>query len=310
MCPQGRSGCVSKHADLAARINLKLSIHRESLKRRRLLKNIHILYSYFYSLSIQALFRNASATGLPSPCTWAWRRHELGSAARARSQSADARAHCRHSETKSAKLAPPGSSAGGEHPKFTTSLRSGKRIRHAVVKFSPLGADAVSQRWADLLVSEHLATEALRRSGLTSASSELLAIDGRIFLEANRFDRTGVRGRVGIVSLAAVANHYLGRRDNWISATSSLIRIGQRGKLRPILGGGARRPYARACLCPSWGSSARAVHAVPTQHTQRPERIPPTRLAHRLIEREGERLLVRLIEEPSTVGLPLALDEM
>lgn len=121
----------------------------------------------------------------------------------------------------------PGSSAGGEHPKFTTSLRSGSRIRHVLVKFSPGGTDAVSQRWADLLVSEHLATQTLQRAGLTSASTELLAIDGRIFLEANRFDRTGVRGRVGIVSLAAVADHHLGRRDNWISAAGSLARIGQ-----------------------------------------------------------------------------------
>jgi hypothetical protein len=121
----------------------------------------------------------------------------------------------------------PGSSAGGEHPKFTTSLRSGAGIRHVLVKFSPPGTDAVSRRWADLLVSEHLAIQALQRSGLTSASTELLAIDGRVFLEVSRFDRTGVRGRVGIVSLAAVADHYLGRRDNWISATSSLARIGQ-----------------------------------------------------------------------------------
>ncbi|HKT72044.1 MAG TPA: type II toxin-antitoxin system HipA family toxin YjjJ [Steroidobacteraceae bacterium] len=121
----------------------------------------------------------------------------------------------------------PGSSAGGEHPKFTTSLRSGRRIRHVLVKFSPGGADAGARRWADLLVCEHLAIQALRRAELTSASTELLDIDGRIFLEADRFDRTGVRGRVGIVSLAPVADHYLGRRDNWISAAVSLARTGE-----------------------------------------------------------------------------------
>jgi hypothetical protein len=121
----------------------------------------------------------------------------------------------------------PGSSAGGEHPKFTTALRSGSRIRHVLVKFSPGGTDAVSQRWADLLISEHLAIQALQHAGLTSASTELVAIDGRIFLESDRFDRTGVRGRIGIVSLAAVSDHFLGRRDNWISAAGSLTRIGQ-----------------------------------------------------------------------------------
>jgi hypothetical protein len=121
----------------------------------------------------------------------------------------------------------PGSSAGGEHPKFTASLRSGKRIRHVLVKFSPAGSDAVSRRWADLLISEHLAIQVLRRAGHTSASTELLGIDGRMFLEVDRYDRTGVRGRIGAVSLGAVADHHLGRRDNWITATSALARTGQ-----------------------------------------------------------------------------------
>src|ERR1700687_2388885 len=48
---------------------------------------------------------------------------------------------------------------------------------------------------------------------------------------------------------------------------------------------------------------------VPTEHTQRPERVPPTRLAHRLTEREGERLVVRAIEEAAPVGLLPALDD-
>lgn len=121
----------------------------------------------------------------------------------------------------------PGSSAGGEHPKFTTSLQAGNRVRHVLVKFSPAGSDAVSRRWADLLVSEHLAIQTLRRAQLTAASTELLNIDGRIFLEADRFDRTGARGRVGVVSLAAIADHFLGRRDNWISAATALARSGR-----------------------------------------------------------------------------------
>src|ERR1700716_3200370 len=49
---------------------------------------------------------------------------------------------------------------------------------------------------------------------------------------------------------------------------------------------------------------------VPTEHTQRPERVPPTRLAHRLAQREGERPVVRAVAEPSTVGLLPALDDM
>ncbi len=119
-----------------------------------------------------------------------------------------------------------GSSAGGEHPKFTTSIRQGRATRHVLVKFSPGGNDRVAQRWADLLTCEHVATHVLNRASLTPATTELLVSGGRTFLEAERFDRTGVRGRTGLVSLAALANEYLGRRDTWISATGSLAKLG------------------------------------------------------------------------------------
>jgi hypothetical protein len=48
---------------------------------------------------------------------------------------------------------------------------------------------------------------------------------GRTFLEAERFDRHGGRGRSGLVSLAALANQYLGVRDNWATATASLAKM-------------------------------------------------------------------------------------
>ena len=50
--------------------------------------------------------------------------------------------------------------------------------------------------------------------------------------------------------------------------------------------------------------------AGPSEHPQRPERVPAARLAYRLAELEGERLVVRSIEEPAAIGLPPALDEL
>jgi serine/threonine protein kinase HipA of HipAB toxin-antitoxin module len=120
-----------------------------------------------------------------------------------------------------------GTCAGGEHPKFTTSVRQeAGALRHVLVKFSPGGKDRVVQRWADLLVCEHLATRVLYRAGLTTAVTELLSCGDRVFLEAERFDRTGTRGRTGLVSLAALASEPLGRRDTWTSAAASLTNVG------------------------------------------------------------------------------------
>jgi hypothetical protein len=119
-----------------------------------------------------------------------------------------------------------GSSAGGEHPKFTTSLMQDGSLRHVLVKFSAGGTDQVAQRWADLLVCEHLASHALHRAHLTPIASNLLTSGGRTFLEVERFDRTGARGRFGLITLAALANEYLGRRDSWMSATADLARRG------------------------------------------------------------------------------------
>jgi hypothetical protein len=65
----------------------------------------------------------------------------------------------------------------------------------------------------------------------------------------------------------------------------------------------------RARQCPAADRQFRAC-SYPAEHTQSPERVPPARLAHRLIEGEGERLVVRVIEEPSAVALPAALDDL
>ena len=124
-----------------------------------------------------------------------------------------------------------GSSAGGEHPKFTCVVAKAGTATNVLVKFSPTGADPVSRRWADLLVCEHLAITALKDAGLTESITELLQGDGQVFLETERFDRVGLTGRRGIVSLSAIDDCLIGRRENWIGSARSLLaqsRISQR----------------------------------------------------------------------------------
>lgn len=123
--------------------------------------------------------------------------------------------------------APPGSSAGGEYPKFTTVVRAADHARQVLVKFSPAGSDRASKRWSDLLVCEFLAIKALSAMGVSTSATELIAAGDRMFLESERFDRTGPHGRHGIVSLAAVADQFVGRRETWIVASEELRATGK-----------------------------------------------------------------------------------
>jgi hypothetical protein len=122
---------------------------------------------------------------------------------------------------------PAGSSAGGEHPKFTVEIGDRGHARHVLVKFSPVRTDRVAQRWSDLLVAEHIASKTLAVIGVPASTSDLVVAGNRMFLEVDRFDRTGTRGRVGVASLAAVVYHHIGRRENWTAAAESLKSIGR-----------------------------------------------------------------------------------
>jgi hypothetical protein len=96
-----------------------------------------------------------------------------------------------------------GSSAAGEFPKFT-ALRelSGALTPHVIVKFSAPDSASTVQRWADLLVCEHLALQAAgTMPGINSAPSRILRHQGRTFLEVERFDRHGRFGRSPLCSL-------------------------------------------------------------------------------------------------------------
>ncbi len=113
----------------------------------------------------------------------------------------------------------PGSSAGGEQPKFTayTTDRG-----HVIVKFSPLEGDAVARRWRDILLTEFHAIEALHAWDFPAAETRLFERGGRLFLESQRFDRSGEFGRLPMISLQSVDNEFSGIGSKWPAVMSAL----------------------------------------------------------------------------------------
>ena len=118
--------------------------------------------------------------------------------------------------------APPGSSAQGEHPKFTTWVGSRDRRMAVIVKFSPPLSTATGRRWGDLLTAEHLAHRLLSANGVSACQSEILEYGGRVFLECDRFDRVGGAGRRSVVSLHAVDTWRYGQLDSWTACAGRL----------------------------------------------------------------------------------------
>lgn len=114
----------------------------------------------------------------------------------------------------------PGSSAGGEQPKFTAF--NGYRSAHVIVKFSPQGDDAFARRWRDILITEFHAMSILRRNGLSAAETQLIEKGGRLFLESQRFDRVGMYGRLSMISLQSVDAEFTGLGNNWPQVMSVL----------------------------------------------------------------------------------------
>ena len=118
----------------------------------------------------------------------------------------------------------PGSSAGGEQPKFLITLRDASGgFQPVLVKFSAPMDQPTGQRWADLLLCEFHAHQILAEAGLANAGARLLDAGGRRFLEIPRFDRNGPGGRRGVVSLEALASALIGSLSrNWIDAVAEL----------------------------------------------------------------------------------------
>lgn len=112
---------------------------------------------------------------------------------------------------------PPGSSAGGERPKFGALVEG----RHMLVKFAARGtaADGVARRWCDLIVLEGLALGVVRARGIAAAQTNVIETPSHWFLESGRFDRIGVGGRTAVLSLSAVHGDLA---DSWARAATSL----------------------------------------------------------------------------------------
>lgn len=113
---------------------------------------------------------------------------------------------------------PVGSSAGGERPKF--GVFSGGR--HVLVKFAPDAAADVARRWRDLLWCEWKALEVIAAAGRPASPARFFGDGDWWFLEVERFDRVGRRGRRGVLSLYALNVEYLGTADSWTSAAPLL----------------------------------------------------------------------------------------
>ncbi|MES2613937.1 MAG: type II toxin-antitoxin system HipA family toxin YjjJ [Bdellovibrionota bacterium] len=113
-----------------------------------------------------------------------------------------------------------GSSAGGEQPKFTTTLMP--KCESVIVKFSPKIDTEIGQRVADLFMCEHIALQVLKKNSINSAESEIISHDSRIFLEVKRFDRTQQFGRRSLISLASLDAEFTGVLGTWSQTSVAL----------------------------------------------------------------------------------------
>ncbi|WP_035384054.1 HipA domain-containing protein [Ferriphaselus sp. R-1] len=117
----------------------------------------------------------------------------------------------------------PGSSAGGEHPKFAVAYQTpAGEVRPVIVKFSPSLDNPVAERWRDLLLAEHLAGQVLGEAGFPVAEARIVLGETRCHLESLRFDR----GELGVATLGAVDDEFIGSRRSWAASATALRQSG------------------------------------------------------------------------------------
>lgn len=119
------------------------------------------------------------------------------------------------------------SSAGGEQPKFTAYVETEQGACHAIVKFTVADDNPVTQRWRDLLLCEHHALQTLRDAGVAAAHTAVVDSGTQRFLEVQRFDRVGLHGRQGLLSLHALDSEFTGLATQpWPEVTQALAAGG------------------------------------------------------------------------------------
>ena len=111
---------------------------------------------------------------------------------------------------------------GGEQPKFSVCINDQGTPCHMLVKFSPAVDSNEARRYADLLICEHLALEAVRTAGHNAARSRVIISGNQVFLCLKRFDRRGTLGRLAMVSLKALQLRTNSPCDSWIDASLRL----------------------------------------------------------------------------------------
>ena len=124
-----------------------------------------------------------------------------------------------------------GSSAGGEQPKFAVIVQNpqDEYCKQVLVKFtSPRLDQPAGRRWGDLLIAEHCANAVLRKYGYQTAETKVLRDNKeRRFLESERFDRVGILGRKGIISIGSLDAALVGTSlRNWVMSGSGLYEAG------------------------------------------------------------------------------------
>lgn len=110
-------------------------------------------------------------------------------------------------------------------------MLTGTRPRGPVVVFRPAiqavrgaAGDVVARRWCDLLVLEALALDAVSSRGLSVARTVIVDTASHYFLESERFDRVGIRGRTAVMTLAAAHDDPV---DPWARAAVLLKNAGR-----------------------------------------------------------------------------------